>query len=87
MTMRFAKLGLRVTIASALLSICVQPALAAPTKAPKPITISSHVFKDDTSRLCMAREVLGKDVDKTLPKTLCDTRAGWESRGVTFLIK
>ncbi|TPG15408.1 hypothetical protein [Sphingomonas oligophenolica] len=62
-----------------------QPVLA--QAAMKPITMSKSVFKDDTSRVCMPRETLGKGVDKTLPKTICDTQAGWESGGVTFKLK
>lgn len=57
--------------------------------SPKPISVTmpASVFKDDTSRVCMPRTVLGRNVDKTLPKTICETRSEWNARGVVIVTK
>lgn len=78
----------RVTTVRSLLIAIPALALAPPAlAATRPITVGKSVFKDDTSKLCMPRETLGKAVDKTLPATICDTQAGWEGRGISFKIK
>ena len=54
---------------------------------PISVTLPASVFKDDTSRVCMPRTVLGRKVDKTLPETICETRSEWSARGVTIVTK
>jgi hypothetical protein len=64
-------------------------AVSAQAAGAKPIsvTLPASVFKDDTSRVCMPRTVLGREVDKTLPETICETRSQWSARGVTIITK
>ena len=54
---------------------------------PITVTLPASVFKDDTSRVCMPRTILGRKVDKTLPVTICETRSEWGARGVVFVTK
>ncbi len=72
-------------------SIAALTGVSAPAYAAgeKPILIKmpASVFKDDTSRVCMPRTVLGRKVDKTLPETICETRSEWSTRGVTIVTK
>ena len=62
------------------------PAFATGDK-PISVTMPASVFKDDTSRVCMPRTILGRKVDKTLPETICETRSEWSARGVTIVTK
>ncbi len=73
------------TAAVALTGFAV-PALAAGEK-PVTITMPASAFKDDTSRVCMPRTILGRKIEKTLPVTICETRSEWGARGVVFVTK
>lgn len=61
------------------------PAVAA--EKPTTVTLPASAVKDDTSRVCMPREVLGAKVDRSLPKTICQTRSEWEGQGVIIKVK
>ena len=76
------------------LFIAALPVLAMATPAAaktKPVTVPAAVFKTADSKLCMPRHILKPFADKAtlkaLPDTLCATRAEWEQRGLTFMIK
>ncbi|RXD03708.1 hypothetical protein EQZ23_15450 [Sphingomonas sp. UV9] len=62
------------------------PAFATGDK-PISVTLPASVFKDDTSRVCMPRTILGRKADKTLPETICETRSEWNARGVLIRTK
>ena len=62
------------------------PAQAAGDK-PIKITLPASAIKDDTSRVCMPRTVLGRKAVKTLPATICETQSEWGVRGVTIVTK
>lgn len=66
------------------IALAAGPALVA---KPIKITMPASVFKDETSRVCMPRTVLGRTVDKTLPATICETRNAWAERGVEIVTK
>lgn len=67
-------------------------ALASPAFAKtKPVVVPASVFAKEDSKLCMPRTVLAAVTDKNalkaLPQTICDTKAGWEERGLAFTLK
>lgn len=64
----------------------IAPAYAAGDK-PISVTMPASVFKDDTTRVCMPRTVLGRKANKALPATICETRAEWSARGVNIVTK
>lgn len=67
-------------------------ALTSPALAKtKPVVVPASVFAKEDSKLCMPRTVLAPVTDKAalkaLPPTICDTKAGWEGRGLAFTLK
>lgn len=79
----------RTIIAATLTAGCVfglaVPAVA--RKTPPTVTVPAQVFAKPEGKLCMASTVLGRDAAKTLPKTMCQTKAEWEAQGLVFVIK
>lgn len=63
----------------------LSPATAA--EKPRTVTLPASAIKDETSRVCMPREMLGPKADRTLPKTICQTRSEWEAAGVVINVK
>ena len=84
-----ASTKIRLALASVGAATFLFTAVSAQAAGVKPIsvTLPASVFKDDTSRVCMPRTVLGRKVDKTLPETICETRSQWSARGVTIITK
>jgi hypothetical protein len=68
------------------LGTAMAPAAHATARKAPPVTVPAQVFATPTSKLCMASSVLGRDAAKTLPKTMCQTKAEWEAQGVVFVI-
>lgn len=65
-------------------------ATLAPATAAKKgvVTVPATALKDDTSKLCMPRSTsLTSAKDKSLPQTLCLTKADWATHGVTIIAK
>ena len=62
------------------------PALAR-TKGPAKITLTAKAAQDPAGRLCMPKTTLGKTATREMPETICQTRADWETAGVTFVVK
>ncbi|WP_293876276.1 MULTISPECIES: hypothetical protein [unclassified Sphingomonas] len=56
-------------------------------KGPAKITLSAKTAPDPTSRMCMPKTTLGNTATREMPDTICQTRAEWETAGVTFVIK
>ena len=73
-------------LAAGIVALGSASAFAADSK-PISVTMPASVFKDDTSRVCMPRAILGRKVDKTLPETTCETRSEWSARGTTIRSK
>jgi hypothetical protein len=69
------------TLGSAMAPVAQATALKTP-----PVKVPAQVFATPTSKLCMASSVLGRDATKTLPKTICQTKAEWEAQGIVFVI-
>jgi len=63
----------------------LSPAMAA--EKSRTITLPASAVKDETSRLCMPREMLGAKADRTMPNTICQTRSEWEAAGVVIKVK
>ena len=63
--------------------------LATSAAAAKPIVVKlpASALKDDTSRVCMPRTILGRKADKSLPATMCHTRDECTTQGVTIVTK
>jgi len=55
----------------------------------KPVTIVMpvHAVADATKRICMPRTTLPGREDKTLPKTICQTRDAWAAQKVMIVAK
>ena len=78
---RAAMLAIAGFVATAALS----PASAA--DKPRTITLPASAIKDETSRVCMPRDMLGPKADRTLPNTICQTKSEWEAAGVVIKVK
>lgn len=83
----FQLLSIQVIATLGVLGTAAMPVTAAPSAKPIEVTISSKVFATPASRMCMPKAQIGKHDDKSLPKTMCLTRAEWEAMGVTFKVK
>jgi hypothetical protein len=68
----------------AALAVAAPAEAAAPPPKPIEIAISDKAFATPESRLCMPKDAVGKKRDRTVPKTMCHTRAEWEAQGVVF---
>ena len=78
-------IAISTALAASLATIAAAPAIA--RKGPPTVTISSRVFQDAASKLCMPKTTLGPAAPKDLPATLCQTKAEWEAQGLVFVIK
>lgn len=56
-------------------------------KGPAKITLTAKAAQDPASRLCMPKTTLGNTATREMPETICQTRADWETAGVTFVVK
>jgi len=73
-------------LAAAGLVAAGSPALARNT-GPATVTVTASAAPDATSRLCMPKSTLGNKATRSMPDTICQTRAEWEAAGVTFKVK
>ncbi|HVF93173.1 MAG TPA: hypothetical protein VM900_02550 [Sphingomonas sp.] len=73
------------SLAAAAMTATLSPAVAAKKGV---VTVPATVLKDETSKLCMPRSAsLTSAKDKSLPQTLCLTKADWATHGVTIVTK
>ncbi len=56
-------------------------------KGPATITLTAKAAADPAGRLCMPKTTLGNTATREMPDTICQTRAEWETAGVTFIVK
>ncbi|MEH3158045.1 MAG: hypothetical protein PGN08_03410 [Sphingomonas taxi] len=73
--------------AAGLFAAAASPAMARTGKGPATITLSAKTAQDGASRLCMPKTTLGSKAERSMPDTICQTRAEWEAAGVTFKVK
>ncbi len=69
-----------------MIAAAAAPAAAETTK-PIQLTVSARTLPTPESRLCVPKASVGRKKDKTVPATMCHTRAEWEAQGVMIKLK